>query len=58
MTIRRNSMSTNTIDQPQTLAPAGDPLDLDVRIVESGDAVNALLGDTDDGCNTVKGSDC
>ena len=35
-----------------------DDLDLDVRIVESGDAAEALLGSTDNGCDTVRGSDC
>ncbi len=49
-------MSASTIDLRQTAVPAD--LDLDVRIVESGDAVNVLLGNTDDGCNTVRGSDC
>jgi FxLD family lantipeptide len=46
----------------QTLGPpletgSGD-LDLDISIVESGDAVNVLLSITDDGCDTVGGSDC
>jgi FxLD family lantipeptide len=49
-------MSAQTLEKPVGTAP-GD-LDLDVRIVESGDAVNVLLGSTDDGCNTVAGSDC
>jgi FxLD family lantipeptide len=35
-----------------------DGFDLDVRIVESGPAVAMLLGSTDDGCDTVGGSDC
>lgn len=53
-------MSTDMIVLPQTVASASSPLDLDldVRIVESGEAVNVLLSNTDDGCNTVKGSDC
>jgi hypothetical protein len=35
-------------------------LDLDVTIVEAGDAVDALLADTDNGCDTKKedGGDC
>jgi hypothetical protein len=33
-------------------------LDLDISVVESGDAVNALLGDTDNGCDTKKDGDC
>ena len=32
--------------------------DLDVRIVESGEAVDALLCSTDNGCDTGAGSDC
>lgn len=32
--------------------------DLDVSIVEAGDAVSVLLCSTDNGCNTVAGSDC
>jgi len=37
---------------------ASDEFDLDVRIVEFGPVAAALLEDTDDGCDTVKGSDC
>jgi FxLD family lantipeptide len=33
-------------------------LDLDITVVEAGDAVNALLCSTDNGCNTVAGGDC
>ena len=33
-------------------------LDLDVRIVTGGPVVAALLSSTDDGCDTVRGSDC
>jgi FxLD family lantipeptide len=43
---------------PGTGVPAGDGFDLDVRIVEAGPAAAMLLGITDDGCNTVAGSDC
>lgn len=35
-----------------------DDLDLDIAVVEKGDAVEALLGDTDNGCDTVKTQDC
>jgi FxLD family lantipeptide len=35
-----------------------DGFDLDVRIVETGPVAAALLGSTDDGCDTVRGSDC
>lgn len=41
-----------------TLALNDAEFDLDVSIVERGDAVNALLCSTDNGCDTVKGSDC
>ncbi|MEV7123999.1 MULTISPECIES: FxLD family lanthipeptide [Kitasatospora] len=33
-------------------------LDLDVSIVTAGPVAAALLSSTDDGCDTVKGSDC
>lgn len=33
-------------------------LDLDVRIVTAGPVAAALLSSTDDGCDTVRGSDC
>lgn len=49
-------MDTQTSVQP-TREDAAD-FDLDVSIVEAGDAVNALLGGTDNGCDTVRGSDC
>ncbi|MCK9895023.1 FxLD family lanthipeptide [Frankia sp. AgB32] len=35
-----------------------DEFDLDIRIVERGPVAAALLGDTDDGCDTVRGSNC
>jgi FxLD family lantipeptide len=35
-----------------------DDFELDVRIVETGSAAATLLGGTDDGCDTVRGSDC
>ncbi|MCL9758831.1 FxLD family lanthipeptide [Frankia sp. AiPa1] len=47
---------------PPVLAPpvpsVADEFRLDIRIVERGPAAAALLGDTDDGCDTVRGSDC
>ena len=49
-------MSVHSLEQP--VATGLGELDLDVSIVESGPAVNVLLGNTDDGCNTVRGSDC
>ncbi|MGH3885850.1 MAG: FxLD family lanthipeptide [Pseudonocardiaceae bacterium] len=39
--------------------PAADSeFDLDVSVVEAGDAVNALLCSTDNGCDTQKQGDC
>jgi FxLD family lantipeptide len=35
-----------------------DPFELDVEIVTEGPVTDALLANTDDGCDTVKGSDC
>lgn len=40
------------------LAVSNDPFELDVQIVTEGPVAAALLADTDDGCDTVKGSDC
>ena len=40
------------------LAISNDPFELDVQIVTGGPVTAALLADTDDGCDTVKGSDC
>ncbi|WKU03989.1 FxLD family lanthipeptide [Micromonospora sp. HUAS LYJ1] len=40
------------------LAVSNDPFELDVQIVTNGPVAAALLADTDDGCDTVKGSDC
>ncbi|MGH3874900.1 MAG: hypothetical protein ACRDSZ_02100 [Pseudonocardiaceae bacterium] len=33
-------------------------LDLDITVVEAGDAVEALLEDTDNGCDTKTDGDC
>jgi FxLD family lantipeptide len=48
-------MTAQTLSSAETVP--GD-LDLDISIVETSSEVNVLLGDTDDGCNTVAGSDC
>lgn len=49
----------SAIDQGPTFVDAdSDGFQLDVRIVEAGPVAAALLGDTDDGCDTVRGSDC
>lgn len=39
-------------------ALSADPFELDVEIVTEGPVAAALLADTDDGCDTVQGSDC
>jgi FxLD family lantipeptide len=39
-------------------ASEGDGFDLDVRIVEGDAGAALLLAGTDDGCDTVRGSDC
>ncbi|MCO5994802.1 hypothetical protein [Actinoallomurus rhizosphaericola] len=46
-------MTTVTLDRQ-----AGSALELDIRIVEAGSAVSVLLGNTDDGCDTLKNGDC
>lgn len=52
-------MNTST-----TIRPAADAvdldldLDLDVRIVTAGPVAAALLGSTDDGCDTKPDGDC
>lgn len=56
-------MNTSTIARPMQAVPlAATPdavdLDLDVSIVTSGPVAAALLSSTDDGCDTVRGSDC
>ena len=40
------------------IAVDGDPFELDVEIVTEGPVAAALLSSTDDGCDTVQGSDC
>jgi FxLD family lantipeptide len=53
-------MAANTTDlNPQTGEPAGlDPFDLDIRVIESGDAAAALINLTDDGCGSTCASPC
>ncbi|MFI5497129.1 FxLD family lanthipeptide [Actinoplanes sp. NPDC051859] len=43
---------------PQVTSDDDDFAPLDVRIVEVGPAAEVLLANTDDGCDTVRGSDC
>ncbi len=51
--------SVSAVEQSPTPVDAdSDGFQLDVRLVEVGPAAAALLGDTDDGCDTVRGSDC
>jgi len=49
-------MTTETMERPAAARTAD--LDLDIRIVTAGPVDAALLSSTDDGCNTVRGSDC
>jgi FxLD family lantipeptide len=44
--------------QPSFSSERDSALDLDVRIVVDGPVSAALLSSTDDGCDTVRGSDC
>jgi FxLD family lantipeptide len=45
-----------TVNAPITATR--DAFDLDVRIVEAGPSTAMQLGDTDDGCDTLKDGDC
>lgn len=49
-------MSTEALEWPVTARTAD--FDLDIRIVTDGPVASALLSSTDDGCDTVRGSDC
>ena len=40
------------------LTVSTDPFELDMQIVTEGPAAAALLASTDNGCDTVQGSDC
>ncbi|WP_455362345.1 FxLD family lanthipeptide [Streptomyces sp. SYSU K21746] len=53
-------MNTHTLAQTPAAGPAAEPveLDLSVSIVTAGPVSAALLSSTDDGCDTVRGSDC
>jgi FxLD family lantipeptide len=35
-----------------------DPFDLDIRVIESGDAAASLINITDDGCGSTCGGPC
>ncbi|MCK9923323.1 hypothetical protein MXD61_15830 [Frankia sp. AgPm24] len=47
----------NTVTADTTTAGISE-LELDVSIVEQGDAADALLCTTDNGCSTNKNTDC
>jgi len=51
-------MATETLERPVAARTADFDLDLDVQIVTAGPVAAALLSSTDDGCDTVRGSDC
>jgi FxLD family lantipeptide len=56
-------VNTHTIAHvPPAPAPApaagSVELDLDITVVTAGPVAAALLSSTDDGCDTVQGSDC
>ncbi|MGH3533484.1 MAG: hypothetical protein ACRDQG_02045 [Pseudonocardiaceae bacterium] len=56
--MRPSTMTENTETLDQPIAVNTGDFDLDVSIVESGDAAQALLGSTDNGCDTQKQGDC
>ncbi|MGC5042478.1 FxLD family lanthipeptide [Streptomyces albidoflavus] len=41
-----------------TAAPGGDPFDLDISVLESGDGSAALINLTDDGCKPSCNGSC
>jgi FxLD family lantipeptide len=51
-------MTTDTLERPVAVHTADLDLDLDIRIVTTGPVAAALLSSTDDGCDTVRGSNC
>jgi FxLD family lantipeptide len=51
-------MSAPTLERPVAAHTTDVDLDLDVRIVTAGPVAAALLSSTDDGCDTVRGSNC
>jgi FxLD family lantipeptide len=52
-------MSASTMEKTWT-AETGepDPFDLDIRVIESGDAAATLIDLTDDGCGSTCSSPC
>jgi FxLD family lantipeptide len=51
-------MTTAVSTTVENTIPAEDELFLDITVVEEGDAVEALLLSTDNGCDTQKQGDC
>ncbi|MGH3831744.1 MAG: FxLD family lanthipeptide [Pseudonocardiaceae bacterium] len=49
-------MTAEPLERPVTAGTVD--LELDVKIVTAGPVAAALLSSTDNGCNTVRGSDC
>ncbi len=47
-----------TMSTPANTTTEQDELALDITIVEEGEAVDALLCSTDNGCDTKKQGDC
>ncbi|MGH3999885.1 MAG: FxLD family lanthipeptide [Pseudonocardiaceae bacterium] len=58
MTASTGSALSTVEQRPTPMEADGDGFQLDVRIVEAGPAAAALLGITDNGCDTVQGSQC
>jgi FxLD family lantipeptide len=52
------NLKVGTMSTTQNVLTDSDELSLDIRIVEEGDAVDALLCSTDNGCDTLKEGDC
>jgi FxLD family lantipeptide len=51
-------MSTTEL-KPETSEPAeADSFDLDIRVIESGDAAASLINVTDNGCGSTCASPC
>jgi len=58
MTTSTGSALPAADQSPAPVDADSDGFQLDVRIVEAGPVAAALRGDTDNGCDTVRGSDC
>ncbi|MGH4017116.1 MAG: FxLD family lanthipeptide [Pseudonocardiaceae bacterium] len=58
MTTSTGSALSAGDQRPTPVDADNDGFQLDVRIVEAGPVAGALLEDTDNGCDTVQGSQC